>query len=147
MSPSAISVSAPKCHTTVCGHTNRDVVVIIDHDQVAELQVTGHGGSLGGDTLHSAAITEEGVCVVVEQLVAGLVENGGGVPLSNRKTDGVGETLAERTSGDLNTGSVVSLRVTGGDGVDLLLLSDFARFAHSHVLRTRKFFRSSMLTP
>jgi hypothetical protein len=115
MSPSAIRVSAPHSHTKVCERTNRDVVVIIDHDEVAELQVTGHGSSLRGDTLHSAAITEEGVCVVVEQLVAGLVENGRGVPLSNRKTDGVGETLTKRTSGDLNTGCVMGLRVTGGD--------------------------------
>jgi hypothetical protein len=123
------------------------VVVIVDHDEVAELQVTGHGSSLGGDTLHSAAITEEGICVVVEQLVTGLVEDGGRVPLSNSKTDSVGETLTKRTSGDLNTGGVVGLRVTWGDRVDLLLLSDLSRFAYSLWILTRKFFRSSMLTP
>lgn len=96
------------------------MVVIVDHDEVAELQVASHRSSLGGDTLHSAAITEEGVCVVVDQLVAGLVEDGGGVPLSNGKTDGIGETLTERASGDLDTGGVVGLRVTWSDGVDLL---------------------------
>lgn len=101
-------------------HTNRDVVVIVDHDEVAELQMTSHRSSLRGNTLHSAAITEEGVCVVVEQLVAGLVENSGGVPLSNGKTDSVGETLTKRSSGDLNTGGVVGLGVTRSDRVDLL---------------------------
>ena len=89
--------------------------------------MTGHGGSLRGDTLHSAAVTEEGVCVVVEQLVAGLVEDGGRVPLSNGKTDSVGKTLAEGASGDLDTGGVVGLRVTRGDGVNLLRSSDFAQ--------------------
>jgi hypothetical protein len=123
------------------------VVVVIDHDQVAELQVTGHGGSLAGNALHSAAITEEGVCVVVNKLVAGLVEDGGSVPLGHGETDGIGETLAERAGGDLNTGSVVGLGVTGCDAVDLLRtvrvgLNDAVSGAH-----TRKFFRSSMETP
>jgi hypothetical protein len=42
------------------------------------------------------------------------------VSLGNGQTDGVGETLAKRTSGDLDTGGVVSLGVTGGDAVELL---------------------------
>lgn len=100
--------------------TNGNVVVIVDSDEVAQLQVTGHGGGLTGDTLHSAAITEEGVGVVVEELEAGLVVDTSGVSLSNGQTNSVGETLAQRTSGDLNSGSVVSLRVTGGDAVELL---------------------------
>lgn len=100
--------------------TNGDVVVVVDGNQVAELQVTGHGGSLGGNTLHSTAITEEGVGVVVEQLKAGLVEDTTRVGLGNGQTDSVGETLTQRTSGDLNTGGVVSLGVTRGDAVELL---------------------------
>ena len=96
------------------------MVVIVNHDEVAELQMTSHRSSLGGDTLHSAAITEECVCVVVDQLVAGLVEDGGSVLLSDGQTDSVGETLAEGTSGNLDTGGVVGLGVTRGDRVDLL---------------------------
>jgi hypothetical protein len=96
------------------------VVVIVDGDQVAKLKVTGHGGGLGGDTLHSTAITEEHVGVVVEELEAGLVVDTTGVGLGHGETDGIGETLAKRTSGDLNTGSVVSLGVTRGDAVNLL---------------------------
>lgn len=96
------------------------MVIIIDGNEVAELQVTSHGGGLGGDTLHGAAITEEHVGVVVDELIAGLVEDASGVSLGNGQTNGVGETLAKRTSGDLNTGGVVSLGVTGGDAVELL---------------------------
>lgn len=99
--------------------TNGDVVVVVEGDQVAELEVTGGGGSLRGNTLHGAAITEEAVGVVVDKLVAGLVEGSGGLTLSHGKTNGVGETLAERASGDLNALGVVGLGVTGGDGVDL----------------------------
>ena len=123
------------------------MVVVVEGDQVAELQVTSSGGGLGGDTLHGAAITEEGVCVVVDKLVAGLVEDSGGVPLSDGKTDGVGETLAKRAGGYLNTGGVVRLRVTRSDRVDLLRLSDCVLRHVRLVLLTRKFFRSSMLMP
>lgn len=100
--------------------TNGDVVVVVDGNQVAQLQVTGHRSSLAGNTLHSTAITEEGVGVVVDELVARLVEDSSGVGLSNSQTDGVGETLAQRTSGDLNTGGVVSFGVTGGNTSNLL---------------------------
>jgi hypothetical protein len=104
------------------------VVVIIDGNQVAKLKVTGHGSGLGGNTLHSTAITEEHVGVVVEQLEAGLVVDTTGVGLGHGETDGVGETLAKRTSGDLNTGGVVGLGVTGGDAVNLLHKSAKAFF-------------------
>lgn len=100
--------------------TNGNVVVVVDGNQVAELQVTSHGGSLGGDTLHGTAITEEGVGVVVEQFIAGLVEDTTGVGLGNGQTNGVGETLTQRASSDLDTGGVVGLGVSGGDAVELL---------------------------
>jgi hypothetical protein len=58
--------------------------------------------------------------VVVDQLVAGLVEDGCGVLLGDGETDGVGETLTERASGDFNTGGIVRLGVAGGDAVNLL---------------------------
>lgn len=99
---------------------NGDVVVIPDGNQVAKLKMAGQRAGLGRDTLHQAAIAEEGVCVVVNEVEAGLVEDCSGVCLSNSKTDGVGDTLAKRASGDLNTGSVVSLGVTGGNAVNRL---------------------------
>lgn len=101
-------------------NTNGDVVVIVDGNQVAELQMTSHGGGLGGDTLHGATITEEDVGVVVEEVVAGLVEDTGVVSLGHGETDGVGEALTQRAGGDLNAGGIVSFGVTGGDAIDLL---------------------------
>ena len=99
--------------------TNGNVVVVVESDQVAELEVTSSGGGLRGNTLHGAAITEEAVGVVVDKLVAGLVEGGSGLTLSHGETDGVGETLTERASGDLNAGGVVGLGVTRGLAVNL----------------------------
>lgn len=40
--------------------------------------------------------------------------------LSDCQTNGIGDTLAERASGDLNTGSVMSFRVARGYAVDVL---------------------------
>jgi hypothetical protein len=73
--------------------TNGDVVVVIDGDQVAELQMAGCGGSFASNALHSAAITEEHERVVVDQLEVWLVENGRSMRLRNSETNGIGETL------------------------------------------------------
>lgn len=105
---------------TVGVAVNGDVVVIVDRNQVAQLQVTGEGSSLTGNTLHVASIAHEDICVVVNKLESGLVKLGSSVLLGNGKTNSVSKTLAERASGDLNAGGIVGLRVTGGDAVDVL---------------------------
>jgi hypothetical protein len=87
--------------------------------------------------------------VVVDQLEAGLVEDASSMLLGNGQTDGIGETLTERASGDFNARSVVCFGVTRGDAVDLLQASQrsgsymYTRLAEL----TRKFFKSSMDTP
>lgn len=101
--------------------TNGNMVVIIDSNQIAKLEMTSSGGSLTGNTLHGTAVTKEDIGMVVGELKTGLVENSCGVGLSNGKTDCVGKALAERTGGNLNTRSVMSLWVAGSDAVDLLL--------------------------
>lgn len=100
--------------------TNRDVVVIVDSDQVAKLKVTSHRGSLRGNTFHNTTITKEHVGVVVEQVEARLVEDSTRVGLGHSQTDSVSETLTKRSSGDLNSGGVVSLGVTGSNAANLL---------------------------
>ena len=94
------------------------MVVIVDTDEIAKLQVTSSGSGLAGNALHSATITEEEECVVVDQLEAGLVVYGSGVCLGNSKTNSVGETLTKRTGGHLDAGCVVRLRVTRCDAVN-----------------------------
>ena len=96
------------------------MVVIVDGNQVAELQVAGQGASLTRDTLHQATIAEEAVCVVVDQVEARLVVDGSGVGLGNGKTNSVADTLAQRTSGYLDTGGVVGLGVARSDAVNVL---------------------------
>lgn len=81
--------------------------------------MTSHRGSLRGNTLHSTAIAEEHISVVVDQIKAILVELCRSMCLCNGKTDSVGESLTERASGDFNAGCVVGFWVARCDGVDL----------------------------
>lgn len=95
------------------------MIVIVDSNQVAELQVTSGGSRFTGNALHGAAIAEECVGVVVDQLKAGLVEDASGVCLRNSETHGVCEALTKRSGGHFNTRCVVRLWVTWSLAVDL----------------------------
>ena len=126
--------------------TNGNVVVIVDSNQIAELQVTSSRSSFTGNTLHSASITEEHECVVVDKLEARFVEDSRSVRLSNGKTDSIGETLTERASSDLNSGGIMCLGVAGGDAIDLLRAKSVADLGAVVMgVLTRKFFKSLML--
>ena len=46
--------------------TNGNVVVIVDADQVAELQMASSASSFTGNTLHGTAIAKEAIGVVVD---------------------------------------------------------------------------------
>lgn len=96
------------------------MVVIVDGDQVAQLEMAGGRSSLASNTLHCTAITKEDIGVVIDQVVTRLVENTSGVGLRDGKTDCIGEALSKRTSCDLNTRGVVGLRVARSDAVNLL---------------------------
>ena len=98
---------------------DRDLVVVVDRNQVAELEVAGERSGFGRDTLHQATVAGEHVGVVVKQREVLLVEGGAEVSLRDRETDGVGETLTERTGGDLDTRGDADLRVTRRDRVEL----------------------------
>lgn len=91
--------------------------------------MASQASGFAGNALHGAAITEKGVGVVVDQIVAGLVVDSSGVGLGDGQTNCVGETLTQRTRGDLDTGGVVGLGVTRGDTTDLLRSSEKSPFS------------------
>jgi hypothetical protein len=93
------------------------VVVVVDANQVSKLQMASHASSLAGDTLHGASITEKEKCVVVDQVEAILVVDGGGVCLGNGKTNGISEALAEWSSCDFDTWGIMRLRMTRCDAI------------------------------
>lgn len=74
--------------------TNGDVVIVVDHDEISQLQVTRKASRFACDTLHGTAISEEGKSVVVDDFEAWLIEFGGCVRLGNGQANGIGKTLA-----------------------------------------------------
>ena len=56
---------------------DRDVIVVVDPAQVAELEVPGERGGLAGDPFHHAAVAAERVDVVVEEIESGAIEVAG----------------------------------------------------------------------
>lgn len=98
---------------------DRDVVVVPQQHQVAELLVAGQRGRLGRDALLEAAVTGDDPDGVVERGGArgGLrVEETALVPGGHRHAHGVGDALAQRAGRRLDTGGVAVLRVTGRPG-------------------------------
>src|SRR4051794_3228041 len=76
-------------------------------------------GGFGGNALPGAAVAKDGGGMVVDEVKAVLVEDGGRVPLGDGEPDSIPKALAERASGDLDAGGVVGLGVSGSDAADL----------------------------
>jgi hypothetical protein len=70
------------------------MVVVINADEVAQLQVPCHAGSFACNALHSTPISKEAESVIVDQLKARFIEHRSGMCLSNGQTNRIGETLA-----------------------------------------------------
>ncbi len=58
--------------------------------------------------------------MVINELESRLIEFSGSMVLSDGKTNSIGESLTQRTGGDLNTFGVMGLRMAGGDRIDVL---------------------------
>ena len=69
------------------------MIIIVDHDEIAKLQVASSAGSFTGNAFHSTTISKKGECMIVDQLEAWLVELGSCMGLCNGKADGVCKPL------------------------------------------------------
>jgi hypothetical protein len=79
--------------------------------------VTSQRCSLTCNTLHQASVTQKDICVVVDQVETRLVKFASSMVLGNGQTNSIGETLSERTSGNLNAISIVGFGVTWGNAI------------------------------
>lgn len=100
--------------------TNGDVVVVINGDEIAELQVSSQRCGFTGNTLHSATISKEHEGMICQKIESGLVEDGSRVPLSDRETDCISKSLTKRSGRDLDTRSIMRLWMARSDAVNLL---------------------------
>ena len=103
----------------VGGAVDGDRVVVVEIDQLAEAEVTGEGGRLGGDAFHEVAVADDAVREVVDDVVPVAVVAGGEERLGDRHPDTRCEAAAEGTGGDLDARGVIDLGVSGRLAVEL----------------------------
>jgi hypothetical protein len=86
------------------GAVDRDAVVVVTDDQLAQGEVASDRGRFLADALHHVAVRADHVGVVVDELVSGAVEALGEEALGHRHAHRVGEALPERPGRDLDAG-------------------------------------------
>ncbi|MNZ56762.1 hypothetical protein D3C78_747150 [compost metagenome] len=96
-----------------------DAVVVVEGDQLAQAQGAGQGTDFVGDAFHHAAIAEEHVGVVVDDVVAITVELRSQGLFGDGEADGVGEALTQRAGGGFHAGGVAVFRVARGAAAQL----------------------------
>ena len=98
---------------------DRDAVVVVEHDQLAETPRACKRAGLVRYAFHQAAIAHERISSVVDDLVPCAVEARGDQPLRERHPDGVREALSQRTGGGLDTRCHAVFGMSGGFRVQL----------------------------
>ena len=108
------------------GAVDGDLVVVEQHDQLVEPEVSGERDRLVADALHQAAVADDRIGVVVDDIVA---QAGIEQALGQRHADGVGEALAQGAGGGLDARRVAEFRMAGGHGAEL---PEVAQLLHGH---------------
>ncbi len=88
-----------------------DVVVVIEIDELAQLEVAGQTGGLAGNALHQIPVPTDGVDVMVHHVEAGAVVALGQPALGHSHAHARGKTLAQRTGRGLDARSVAIFRM------------------------------------
>ena len=95
---------------------DRDAVVVEQHDQAAEAEVTGQRDGLLADAFHEAAVAGDHVGEVVDDIGA---ETRREKTFGEREADRVADALAERAGGRLDAGGVAVFGMARGLGAEL----------------------------
>ncbi len=98
---------------------DRDAVIVIQHDQLGQLERAGQRAHLVRDAFHQAAVAGEGVGVVVDDGVAGLVEFSGQQRFGQRHAHGIAQALAQRAGGRFHARGDAHFGVTRRLGMQL----------------------------
>src|SRR5690349_21256889 len=88
------------------------MVVVIEINEPAQLQMSSQRGSLTGDSFHQITVCNNRINIRLDKLIAGLVEFRGEVSGGNRHAHTLTESLPEGTGGHFDTGSQPIFRVS-----------------------------------
>jgi hypothetical protein len=98
---------------------DRDVIVVVEPDQLSKPKVAGERCSLVRHSLHHVAVARDEVGVVIDDRVILLVEDRREMCLCHRHPDRVAHTLTEWSGGRLHAGSVTVLGMAGRPALPL----------------------------
>ncbi len=104
---------------------DRNAVVVVDRDQLAELPRAGQRCGLVRNAFHQAAVAEEHPGAVIDDVEARAVELGGKQFLRERHADRVRESLPERPGRRLDARGQAVLRMARRPAVQLPELHEF----------------------
>src|SRR5581483_10068946 len=93
------------------GHVavDRDAVVVVERDELAETKMPGQRAHFLGDALHHAAVAEKHVRVMIDDAMAFAVEARGEHFFRERHPDRVAQSLPERSGRRLDAGRAAVL--------------------------------------
>ena len=92
----------------------RDLVVVVQKDEATQAKVPGERDGFRGHAFHEVAVGAQGVGVMVDDHVAGLIEPSGQVPLGDGHPHRVGHALAEGAGRRLDARRQPTLGVARG---------------------------------
>src|SRR5690606_29537438 len=98
---------------------NRDAIVVPEGDELVQTQGARQRTGLVRNTFHHAAVTEENVGIVIDNLVTFAVELGRKNLFCQCHTHAVSNTLTQRSSSGFNAWGVAQFRVARSFGVQL----------------------------
>ena len=101
------------------GPVERDVVVVVEVDELSELQMPGQRARLRGDPLHEIPVSHQAERPVIDERVTRTVVAVGEPALRHRHADGVGRALAEGARRGLDARRQVEFGVAGGPAAPL----------------------------
>ena len=102
----------------------RDVVVIVEADQFAKLQMTGERRGFRRHAFHQIAVADQRISVMIDDLVAGTIEARREMVFRDRHANGISESLAERAGGRFHARRQSALGMPGRQAAPLAKLFD-----------------------
>src|SRR5262245_60366256 len=90
-----------------------NVIVVIEINEVAQLQMAGDAGGLGGYAFHQVTVADDSIGKVIDDLESRLVVAGGQIGFGDGHPDPAAKTLTERSCGSLYSRSYAALGMAG----------------------------------
>ena len=91
---------------------DRNSVVVVQYNELAQLQGAGQRAHLMGDTFHQAAVSCKHIGVMIDDIMSVTIELRREGFFRNRHANCIGQTLTQRSGSGFYTGCVTELRVT-----------------------------------